>query len=345
MTDTATATPLGTTGVWLAPLALGAMILGTTTDIPTSYRLLDHVASELSGRLTAPDGSPAIAMVDTADCYCWWDRPDSRGGDSESLIGRWLAISGRRDDIFLATKGTGQVWGHEGIWNGASTPDWNIARKQFVGASAAVLRPALDSSLTRLGVDHIDLYYVHVDDLATPLEETLETLASFVTAGKVRYLGWSNVSTDRLETIRALCEANGWPLPVAVQQQHSYLRPRPDAESLSIVGAEQRAYLAAHPDQTLVAYSPILKGIYDDPARLASHYLMEPYAGPEADARLAALTATAADLGVKPNALVLAWLLAQRSPRVLPMIGPRTWEQYIAGLDALDIAVPESLLD
>ena len=75
-------------------------------------------------------------------------------------------------------------------------------------------------------MDHIDLYYVHVDDRTTPLEETLQTLADFVQEGKIRYLGWSNVRTWRLERIRGLCAANGWPQPVALQQQHTFLQRR-----------------------------------------------------------------------------------------------------------------------
>jgi aryl-alcohol dehydrogenase-like predicted oxidoreductase len=113
---------------------------------------------------------------------------------------------------------------------------WEAAR--FAGAAAGTLRPALEGSLRRLGVDHIDLYYVHVDDRATPLEETLQTLADFVQEGNVRYLGWSNVRTWRLERIRGLCAANGWPQPVALQQQHTFLQRRAGLAEPSIVDDE-----------------------------------------------------------------------------------------------------------
>ena len=185
---------------------------------------------------------------------------------------------------------------------------------------------------------------MHVDDRVTPLEETLEALDGFVRAGKVRYLGWSNVRTWRLERIRQLCARHGWAAPVAVQQQHSYLRPKAGNDSVSIVGAEQLDYLREHDDLTLVAYSPILKGIFDDPAKRTGHWMMEGYAGPDADARLAAVEAVAAEVGVAPNAVVLAWLMQQNSPRVIPLIGPRTPEQFEALLPALDVKLSDQQL-
>ncbi|AGZ43337.1 aldo/keto reductase [Actinoplanes friuliensis] len=250
---------------------------------------------------------------------------------------------GHRDQVFLATKGSALPRPSPNLWSADGTPDWNLARRTFEGAGADTLRHAVDASLQRLGTDHIDLYYVHVDDLTTPLSETLEALAGLVAAGKIRYLGWSNVRTWRLERIRQLCDRHGWPAPVAVQQQHSYLRPNPATDNASITGHEQLDYLAAHDDLTLVAYSPILKGIYDDPARRAAHGVMESYAGPDTDARLALLTEMAADLGVTPGQLVLAWLL-HSTPRVIPLIGPRTPEQLESALQALDVKLTEDQL-
>jgi aryl-alcohol dehydrogenase-like predicted oxidoreductase len=124
---------------------------------------------------------------------------------------------------------------------------------------------------------------------------------------------------------------------VAVQQQHSYLRPKAGSDSVSIAGVEQLDWLRAVGDVTLVAYSPILKGIYDDPAKRAGHAAMGNYAGPDADARLAVLTEVAGEVGVKPNQLVLAWLMQQDDPHVVPLIGPRTPEQLQDALPALDV--------
>ena len=125
-------------------------------------------------------------------------------------------------------------------------PDWTAARQHFDGAGGDNLRRSVDDSLRRLQTDHIDLYYVHVDDRSTPIEETLQALADVVAAGKVRHIGWSNVRTWRLERIRQVAAEHGWPIPVAVQQQHSYLRPRGGLEgNVSVVSDEQLDYLRA----------------------------------------------------------------------------------------------------
>ncbi|MEU8820473.1 aldo/keto reductase [Actinoplanes sp. NPDC048796] len=323
---------LGRTGQQVSRLALGAMQMGNATDEKDSFRILDRYF-EVGG-----------SFVDTANCYEWWARRDSRGGESEELLGRWMRQGNRRDEVFLATKATALPRYSPDLWAADGTANWELARRTFEGAGAQTLRHALDGSLKRLGTDHVDLFYVHVDDRNTPLEETLEALAGLVRSGKVRHLGWSNVRTWRLERIRGLCRANGWPLPVAVQQQHSYLRPNPGADSASIVDGEQLDYLREHDDQTLVAYSPILKGIYDSAEKRAEHWVFSSYGGPDTEARLAALLEVADEAGVTPNQLVLAWLMHQSSPRVLPLIGPRTPEQFEDMLPALDVKLSDDQL-
>jgi aryl-alcohol dehydrogenase-like predicted oxidoreductase len=323
---------LGRTGERVSHLALGCMQMGTTTDEAASFAMLDRFA-DAGG-----------TFLDTADCYAWWHRRGSAGGESESLLGRWFARTGRRDEMFLATKGSAVIGDLDAVWGDRSEPSWDVARTRFVGAGGAVLRRSIDASLRRLGTDHVDLYYVHVDDRHTPLEETLPALAEIVRAGKARYIGWSNVRTWRLERIRQLGARHDWPTPVALQQEHSYLRRRAGLEHGAIVDDEQVDYLREHDDLTLVAYSPILKGIYDDPAKRAGHPMMEPYHGPDADARLAALAEVAGEVGVTPNQLVLAWLMHQEKPAVVPLIGPRTLDQYETARSALEIKLDEAQL-
>src|SRR5918993_1167609 len=133
-------------------------------------------------------------------------------------------------------------------------------------------------------------------------------------------------STDEADSVKMLnrfldaggsfvdtADRNGWTAPVALQQQHSYLRPKAGYDGVSIVDPAQLDYLREHDDITLVAYSPILKGIYDDPAKRAGHWAMEAYAGPDAEARLAVVTEVAAELDIPPNRLGVAWLLHQRA--------------------------------
>jgi aryl-alcohol dehydrogenase-like predicted oxidoreductase len=322
--------PLGRTGEQVSALALGCMLMGTSTDEPTSTLILE--------RYLDAGGT----FLDTADCYAWWPAAPAgaapfTGGESEMLLGRWFARGGRRDEVFLATKGSAWIADPAAVREGRAS-----AASQYIGAGGDPLRHALDASLRRLGVEHVDLYYVHVDDLSTPLEETLQALAGLVAAGKTRHIGWSNVSTARLQRIAALCAEHGWPAPVAVQQEHSFLRPA--TPTVSIVDDEQLAHLRAHPEATLVAYSPILKGVYDDPAKRHTHHVMRPYNGADTEARFETVSRVAAQLGVTGNQLVLAWLLHQQDPARVTLIGPRTLEHYDAAVAALDITLDPATL-
>lgn len=313
---------LGRTGEEVSALSLGAMQFGTLAGEEESFALLDRYVA---------DGGD---FIDTADCYSWWWEAVTPGGQSEELLGRWMAARGNRDRVFLATKASAMLgdldaaWGVRPDGSRLDEPDWAAARRSFVGASPAVLTRSLDDSLRRLGTDRIDLYYVHVDDLATPLEETLETLAGFVSAGKVRHLGWSNVRTWRLERIRQLCERNGWPAPVALQQEHTFLRRRAGLRTPSIVDDEQLDYLEQHPELQLVAYSPLLKGLYDDQSSADANWMFENYRGPDAEARFAALNDVAERHGVRPGQVVIGWMQQRRAPRAIPLIGTSRIDRY-----------------
>jgi aryl-alcohol dehydrogenase-like predicted oxidoreductase len=322
-----TTIPLGRTGEQVSSLALGCMLMGTATSEPESFEILD--------RYHAAGGR----FLDTADCYAWWARDGDTGGESETLLGRWLARTGRRDEVFLATKGGAWVSDPATIRAGQAG-----AADQYAGAGGDTLRQALNESLRRLGLEYVDLYYVHVDDLHTPLEETLEALAGLVTAGKTRHIGWSNVPTWRLERIRQLCDRYGWPAPVALQQEHSYLRRHPSSEKYAIVDTEQLRYLRARDDLTLVAYSPMLKGAYDDPEKRRSHDIFRAYAGTDSDARLAAAAKVAADLGITASQLVLAWLRHQNDPRRVALVGPRTLKHYESAEASLEIRLTPDVL-
>jgi aryl-alcohol dehydrogenase-like predicted oxidoreductase len=321
------AIPLGRTGERVSSLALGCMLMGTATGEAESFEILD--------RYHAAGGR----FLDTADCYAWWSGDGAAGGESEALLGRWLERTGRRDEVFLATKGGAWVSDPAAVRAGRSTP-----AQQYAGAGGDTLRHALDASLRRLGVAHVDLYYVHVDDPGTALEETLEALAGLVAAGKTRHIGWSNVRTWRLERIRQLCERHGWPAPVALQQEHSYLRRHPRSDKYAIVDREQLAYLRAHDDLTLVAYSPMLKGAYDDPEKRRGHDVFRAYAGADSDARLAVAAKVAADLGVTASQLVLAWLRHRDDPRRVTLVGPRTLQHYAAAEASLEIRLTPDVL-
>jgi aryl-alcohol dehydrogenase-like predicted oxidoreductase len=160
--------PLGRSGLATAPLVFGGNVFGWTADEATSFRLLDAFV----------DGG--FNLIDTADVYSTWV-PGHTGGESETVIGRWLKQSGKRDRVLIATK-VGKPMAGEGR----------------TGLSPRWIRQAVDDSLRRLQTDRIDLYQSHDDDTGTPLEDTLATYAELIRAGKVRAIGASNHTAARL---------------------------------------------------------------------------------------------------------------------------------------------------
>lgn len=294
--------PLGLSGVEVSVFCLGAMYFGTRNDLTSSYRLLDQYVDA--------GGS----FIDTANIYAWWV-PGFRGGESEELLGGWLRARGNRSRIFLATKVGFQ---YEGVERGL--------RADQIAAEC-------DKSLRRLGIETIDLYYAHVDDRQTPLEETLAAFERLVRAGKVRYIGASNYLAWRLEEARAISRAHGWPEFCCIQQRYSYLRPKP--------GARFDPQIAANDDLldycrvrglTLLAYSPLLGGAYTR----ADRSFGAQYQSPDADARLAALDAVAAEVGATRNQVVLAWMIHSQ-PCVIPVMAASTPEQMAENLGALEV--------
>lgn len=159
--------PLGRSGLHVAPLAFGGNVFGWTADEATSFSLLDAFVDA------------GFNLVDTADVYSRW-APGHSGGESETIIGKWLQRSGKRDRIVLATK-VGKPMG-EGR----------------TGLSRRWIRQAVEDSLRRLQTDRIDLYQSHDDDTATPMEESLAAFAELIREGKVRAIGASNFSAPRL---------------------------------------------------------------------------------------------------------------------------------------------------
>ena len=215
---------------------------------------------------------------------------------------------------------------------------WERVPHTYEYLAPATIRAGVEDSLRRLQTDTIDLYYVHIDDPRTPIEDTLGALNRLVEEGKVRFTGCSNFRTWRLERSRAASQANGWAAYVAIQQEYSYFRPKPGADfGIGVhTDPELKHYLRANPQVTLLAYSPLLKGIYDDPAKRERYYNWPLYNHPDTHARLAVLTQMAAALGVSNSQLVLAWMLHQQ-PAVIPIMAASRLDQYHHNLRALTI--------
>ncbi|MBV2153013.1 aldo/keto reductase [Kitasatospora sp. SUK 42] len=299
----------GPDGPTVSALCLGAMTFGTTVDEEAATAILD--------RFTEAGG----AFVDTANNYAVW-APGGTGHESEELLGRWMARRGNRDSLVLASK------------SGARPVPGLPYPEHLEGLSAPVLRGAVEGSLSRLGTDRLDVHYAHVTDPATPVEETLGAYAELVAEGKAVHLGCSNHTAAEVDAANGLAAARGWPGYRFVQQRHTYLRPRPDADFGIQRHADQDLldHLADHPGTVLLAYSPLLGGAYSRPDRP----LAEQYRWPVAEAQLAVLAEVSAETGATVNQVVLAWLLAHPVPTV-PVIGASSVAQLEESLAALEL--------
>ncbi|OKI06316.1 oxidoreductase [Streptomyces sp. CB02923] len=313
----------GGSGPLVSALCLGALPFGTSVDEPTSFAILDRFA-EAGG-----------TFVDTADNYACWV-PGGTGDESELLLGRWLRSRGARDRTVLATK----VGARPDPSRGSEWP----ANLEGLGEKA--VRDGIDGSLRRLGTDRVDLYYAHVEDRDVPLEETVGAFAGLVQDGTVDVLGVSNHATWRLAEARSIAAAQGLPGFRAVQQRHTYLRPRYGAESglQRETDEELLDYAAAHDeDLTLLGYSTLMHGAYARPERP----LPERYDHPGSVARLRVVREVAAEAGATVNQVVLSWLMGGRVP-VVPVLGVSSVTQLDECLAALDLqldAVQRARLD
>jgi aryl-alcohol dehydrogenase-like predicted oxidoreductase len=273
--------PLGRSGITVAPLAFGGNVFGWTVDERRSFELLDTCVES------------GLNFLDTADAYSRWV-PGHSGGESESIIGRWLAARGpaMRARIVIATK--------VGLEMGPGDR----------GLSRAYILRAVDRSLQRLQTDYIDLYQPHRDDPATPLEETLGALDELVRAGKVRAIGASNYGASRLEEALRISREAGLARFESLQP-HYNLYDRAGFES-ELAAVCRREGLAVIPYYALA--SGFLTGKYRTEADAAKS-VRGARAKAMLDARglriLAALDAAAAASGSTPAQVALAWLLAR----------------------------------
>lgn len=277
------------------PLVLGAMYFGTRTDERTSVEILD--------RFVDAGGT----MIDTSDNYSFWSDPSGFGGQSEALIGRWLAARpGMRERVYLSTKVGAQPLVPGGY------PD------HLEGLSAATIKDAVQRSLRQLGTDHLDLYWAHVEDRSVPVEETMDAFGSLVADGVVGRVGCSNWPTWRVEQSRHA--AGGWPGFTILQLMYSYLQPRPSApvayqsQRFGWVTGETLDYATTRGLDVWV-YSPLLKGGYVHADRLD-----EAYDHVGNTRRLAVLDEVVAEHGATRNQVVLAWLVGGEAA-ITPMVG------------------------
>lgn len=286
--------PLGRSGPAVSPLCLGGNVFGWTVDPKTTFRLLDAWLDA------------GMNFVDTAHSYSRWVTGNA-GGESESLIGQWLATSRKRDRLVLATK---------------VGSDMGLGRTCL---SASYIEQAAEASLRRLRTDCIDLYQSHWDDPGTPLEETLEAYAKLIKAGKVRAIGASNLSPARLEQALRLSTEYGLPRYESMQPHYNLCERSIYEGELQRVCVENG--LGVLPYYSLA--SGFLTGKYRDVAS-TEHSARGSHAARYLDAGgkviLAALDEIAAARDATQAQVALAWL-ASRPGVAAPIASATTLEQ------------------
>jgi aryl-alcohol dehydrogenase-like predicted oxidoreductase len=297
---------VGDTDLDVFQLCLGGNVFGWTADEKTSFEVLDAYAAEGGN------------FVDTADSYSVFHTGNS-GGESETIIGNWMAARGNRDAVVVATK-VGQLPGRTGL-------------------AAANVRAACDDSLRRLQTDRIDLYYAHKDDPDTPLEETLAAFGELIEAGKVRYIGASNYSPERLAEAMEVSRSNGL-ASFVVLQPHYNLVERDYERTLRPVVERER--LACLPYFALAR--GFLTGKYRGGAAVDSPRASraEVYLDDRGKALLTVLDEVAAAHSTTVAAVAIAWLRVQPTV-VAPLASARNVQQLeeILPGPSLDLSAEE----
>ncbi|WP_150244411.1 aldo/keto reductase [Nocardiopsis quinghaiensis] len=285
---------LGRSDLRVSPLCLGGNVFGWTADERASFQILDAY--------TAAGGN----FVDTADSYSAWVE-GHRGGESETVIGRWLASRGRPSDLVIATK----VSRH---------PD-------FPGLSGPNVKAAAKASLERLGVGTIDLYYAHFDDTETPLAESARAFSELVDEGRVRYVGLSNHGPDRIREWLDVCEREGLHAPVCVQPPYNLMERGIESDLVPL--ARERGL-------ALLPYFGLARGFLTGKYRPGAAEVDSPRAGraraylddPRGERVLRALDAVAERSGIPQAAVALSWL-ADRPSVVSVLASARSPQQLV----------------
>ncbi|HXN16606.1 MAG TPA: aldo/keto reductase [Usitatibacter sp.] len=263
----------------MAPLAFGCNVFGWTVDEPTAFVLLDAFVDQ------------GFNLLDTADVYSKWAL-GNHGGESETIIGRWLARSGKRDRVVIATK--------VGMEMGAGKK----------GLSRSYIVEAAEASLRRLQVDCIDLYQAHNEDPQTPIEETLEAFAQLMRDGKVRAIGASNYTAAGLRRALEASERRGLPRYESLQPLYNlYSRAEFETELAPLAREQQLGVIAYY-----ALASGFLSGKYRSEADLAQSprgESVKKYLNERGLRILAALDEVAKAKSAKPAQVALAWLIAQ----------------------------------
>jgi len=301
--------PLGQSGISIAPLMLGGNVFGWTADRLATFAILDRFVDE------------GYNAIDTADIYSAWVSGHI-GGESETMLGAWLSARGRRDRVVIATKVGGMM--------GSADAGWGRSLR-----SAYIIR-SLEGSLQRLQTDYIDLYQAHADDPETPLDETLEAFDRLIRAGKVRAVGASHFTPDRIGEAVAVSRAGGLARFDTFQPRYSL------ATRCEFEGSVQARCLAD--GIGALCYGTLAKGFLTgafrteaDVAGSVYAQLLRPHLTAAGARILRALDSVAEAHRTPPAAVAIAWVLAQ--PAVTAAIAavdtPKQLEDILGAADLL----------
>ena len=299
------------TDLKVSRINFGGNVLGWTLNEKESFDILDAFVAA------------GFNFIDTADTYSWW--VNGVGGQSETILGKWMKARNNRDSLVIATKVGSQTKEHPK----------DISKKHIL--------QSVDGSLQRLQTDYIDLYYTHFDDETTPVEETLFAYDEIIKSGKVRYIGASNVSPERLNESFKVAETNNLPRYVALQP-HYNLMERTKYETIykPIV---DKYDLAVFPYYSLA--SGFLTGKYRSEADLGKSVRgagLKHYLNNKGFAVLDALDIIASKHNTKPATVALAWQLAQ--PTITASIVSATNKSQLQNLiDAPTLELDKEDLD
>lgn len=303
---------LGNSGLEVAPLAFGGNVFGWTVDEPTAFQLLDAFVSD------------GFNLIDTADIYSRWV-PGNQGGESETIIGNWLKRSGNREKVVIATK-VGMEMG-----------------PGMKGLSKPYILRAVEDSLRRLQTDYIDLYQSHEDDKETPLEETLSAFAQLIEQGKVRAIGASNYTAERLSQALDVSERTGMPRYESLQPLYN-LYDRADYEqNLEPICVERGLGVINY----YALASGFLTGKYRSEADLGKSARgkdIKKYLNDRGFRILEALDQVAKQYNSNPTRVALAWLI-ERPSITAPIASATSVEQLHDLIEATRLHLDQSAIE
>jgi aryl-alcohol dehydrogenase-like predicted oxidoreductase len=303
---------LGKSGIKIAPLAFGGNVFGWTVNELNSFLLLDSFVGA------------GFNLIDTADVYSRW-APGNKGGESETIIGRWLAKSGNRNKVVIATK-VGKEMGP--------------AKK---GLTKKYITQAVEDSLQRLQTDYIDLYQSHDDDRETPLEETLGTFAELIKQGKIRAIGASNYSAKRLAEAIRISEEYGYPRYESIQPLYNLYDRMPFEKELAPLCLEKQVGVISY----YALASGFLTGKYrseTDLYKSARGSGIKKYLNERGFRILHALDEVAEQVHSIPAVIALAWIRANPSITA-PIASATNTSQLESLIKAMGLNLDKTAMD